>query len=161
MKNIETRLTTLDGSTKKTSITLFINGEYRNHTLLDYSKEKNTEIRFESMSKGVWNFLNIYRPNILYIEETYMGVNAQTTKILTRLQGVVYAWCMTHECEFNVITPSSWRKELNMSQSKKIKRDELKKQAIQYVLENYEMLVTDDEADSICIGDAVIKKYNK
>ena len=113
------------------------------------------------MSKGVWDFLNVYRPSILYIEETYMGVNAQTTKILTRLQGVVYAWCMTHNCDFNVITPSSWRKELNMTQNKKVKRDKLKEQAIQYVLKNYEILVTDDEADSICIGDAVIKKYNK
>ena len=159
MKIIETRLCTIDGSTVKTSITLFINGSYKDHTLLDYSKDKNTESRFSSMSNGIWDFLNVYNPNIVYIEETYMGTNAQTLKILTRLQGVVYAWCMIHNCEFNTITASNWRKQLSIQQKKGTKRKELKEQAIQYVLDNYEMLVTDDEADSICIGDAVIKMF--
>ena len=160
MKNIETRLCTIDGSTQKTSITLFINGLYKDHVLLDYSKDKDIIGRFEDMSKGIWEILNAYHPNIIYIEETYMARNPQTTKILTRLQGVVYAWCMNNLCEFNTILPSQWRKWLGMSQSK-MKREQLKEQSVQYVLDNYEKLVTDDEADSICIGDAVIKKFSK
>lgn len=112
------------------------------------------------MSHAIWSLLEIHKPNILYIEETYAAVNPQTTKVLTRLQGVVYAWCMNHECEFNTIRPSLWRKQLNFTQGKGIKRDQLKEQSVKYVLNNYKLNVGDDEADAICIGDAVLKMFS-
>ena len=115
--------------------------------------------RFESMSKGIWALLDIYKPNIIYMEETYNAKNPQTTKFLTRLQGVVYGWCINHGCEFNTIRPASWRKQLHFTQGKGIKREQLKKQSIQYVYNNYELDVCDDEADAICIADAVIKMF--
>ena len=113
------------------------------------------------MSHAIWDLLEIYKPNILYIEETYAAVNPQTTKVLTRLQGVVYAWCMNHDCNFNTIRPSSWRKQLNFTQGKGIKRDQLKEQSVKYVLDYYGLNVGDDEADAICIGDAVMKMFEK
>lgn len=156
---INIKLVTIDGSTQKSGIALFVDGTYRLHTLLDYSKDKNIDSRFKSMSKGLWDFLDTYNPDILYMEETYMAKNPQTTKFLTRLQGVVYAWCIIHDCEFNTILPSQWRKQLGLSQHKGVKRKELKELAVKYILENYVLEVTDDEADAICIADAVIKMY--
>lgn len=155
--SLDIKLLTIDGSTQKTGIAYFCNYEYVEHILLDYSKDKNVKTRFESMSRGILNTLNKYRPNIIYIEETYMANNPQTSKILTRLQGVVYAWCLNNECEFNTITSTSWRKQLKFQQGKSIKRNQLKEQSIKYVLENYKLDVTDDEADAICIADAVMK----
>lgn len=157
---METRLVTIDGSTQKSGIAYFCNGKYVEHVLLDYSKDKNMEIRFKSMSKAIWQKLNEYKPNIIYIEETYMANNPQTSKILTRLQGVVYAWCFNNDCEFNTIRPTSWRRHLNFQQGKNIKRQQLKEQSITYVLENYKLEVTDDESDAICIADAVIKMFS-
>ena len=154
---MEVKLLTIDGSTQKTGIAYFCNGKYVEHILLDYSKDKNMENRFESMSKEIWKILDGYRPNIIYIEETYTANNPQTSKILTRLQGVVYAWCINNACEFNTIRPTSWRKQLNFQQGKNVKREQLKKQSLQYVLDNYGLEVTDDESDAICIADAVIK----
>ena len=155
------RLVSIDGSTQKTGIAYFCNGKYVEHVLLDFSKDKNMENRFESMSKEIWKMLDDYRPNIIYIEETYMANNPQTSKILTRLQGVVYAWCINNACEFNTIRPTSWRKQLNFQQGRNVKREQLKKQSLQYVLDNYGLEVTDDEADAICIADAVLKMYGK
>ena len=157
---METRLVTIDGSTQKSGIAYFCNGKYVEHVLLDYSKDKNMENRFKSMSKAIWQKLNEYKPNIIYIEETYMANNPQTSKILTRLQGVVYAWCFNNDCEFNTIRPTSWRRHLNFQQGKNIKRQQLKEQSITYVLENYKLEVTDDESDAICIADAVIKMFS-
>ena len=156
---MEVKLLTIDGSTQKTGIAYFFNGKYVEHILLDYSKDKNMENRFESMSRGIWKALDKYRPNIIYIEETHMANNPQTSKILTRLQGVVYAWCFNNDCEFNTIHPASWRKQLCFTQGKNVKRDQLKKQSIQYVLDNYGLEVTDDESDAICIADAVMKMF--
>ena len=153
------KLVSIDGSTQKTGIAYFCNGKYVEHILLDFSKDKNMENRFESMSKEIWKKLDDYRPNIIYIEETYMANNPQTSKILTRLQGVIYAWCINNACEFNTIRPTSWRKQLNFQQGKNVKREQLKKQSLQYVLDNYGLEVTDDEADAICIADAVLKMF--
>lgn len=111
------------------------------------------------MSKEIWSLLNAYNPDVLYIEETYSAKNAQTTKILTRLQGVVYAWCMIHNCEFNTIRPTSWRSAIGMKQGRNVKRDQLKEQSVKYVLDKYGLEVGDDESDAICIGDAVLRIY--
>lgn len=145
----------------KTGIACFCDGRYETHYLLDYSKDKDMENRFSCMSKGIWTILDIHKPDIIYIEETYMSNNAQTMKILTRLQGVIYAWCMNNKCDFNTIKPTQWRKQLLFKQGGKVKREQLKQQSIDYVLKKFDLDVTDDEADSICIGDAVIKIYKK
>lgn len=159
--NISAKLLCIDSSTNKSGVAYFYNGKYKAHHLLDCSEDKNMDSRFETMSQKLWGILDIYKPNIVYIEETVVLRNAQTQRFLTRLQGVVYAWCkcMNRECEFNTIRPTSWRKQLSFSQGKNVKRDQLKEQSVKYVLDNYGLNVGDDEADAICIGDAVMKMY--
>ena len=156
---MDTKLLCLDSSSNKTGIAYFLNGQYKDHCLLDCSKQKNMDMRFEDMSKELWKTLDKYKPDIVYIEETVVLRNAQTQRFLTRLQGVVYAWCMNHNCEFNTIRPTSWRAAIGIKQNKNIKRDQLKEQAIQYIFDKYGINVTDDEAESICIGDAVLKMF--
>ena len=144
---ISAKLLAIDSSTTKSGCAYFCNGKYKEHLLLDCRKDKNMDSRFEAMSQKLWGVLEIYKPNIVCIEETVVLRNAQTQRFLTRLQGIIYAWCMNHGCEFNTIRPTSW------------KRDQLKEQSVHYVLENYNLNVGDDEADAICIGDAVMKIY--
>ena len=156
---MDTRLVTIDSSSKKSGLAYFENGIYKEHCLIDCSKEKDMETRFEEMSKRLWLTLYKYKPDIVYIEETVVLRNAQTQRFLTRLQGVVYAWCMNHNCEFNTIRPTSWRAAIGIKQNKNIKREQLKEQAIQYISAKYGVNVTDDEAESICVGDAVLKMY--
>lgn len=159
MKNISVKLITIDGSTKKSGIAFFCNGKYKAHHLLDYNKDKNIHSRFESMAKGLWSILDIYKPNVVYMEEIYMANNPQTVKFLTRLQGIVYAWCMIHGCEFNAIHPTSWRSAIGMKQGKNVKRAQLKEQSVNYILDKYGIHVNDDEADALCIADAALKLY--
>lgn len=117
------------------------------------------DTRFEEMSHELWTILEIYKPNIVYVEETVVLRNAQTQRFLTRLQGIIYAWCMNHGCEFNTIRPTTWRKQLLFSQGKNVKRDQLKEQSVKYVSDRYNFNVGDDEADAICIGDAVLRMF--
>ena len=46
-----------------------------------------------------------------------------------------------------------------MKQGRNVKRDQLKEQSVKYVLDHYNFNVGDDEADAICIGDAVLKMF--
>ena len=153
------KLLSIDSSSTKTGVAYFNNGRYKSHKLLDCSDDKNMDSRFKKMSLLLWDILDEYKPNIVYVEETVVLRNAQTQRFLTRLQGIIYAWCMKNECEFNTIRPTTWRKQLYFSQSRNVKRDKLKAQAMQYVYDKYMLRVGDDEADAICIGDAVVKLY--
>lgn len=149
----------IDSSTTKSGVAYFFNGKYTEHSLLDCSIDKNMDTRFIKMARQLWMTLEAYKPNIVCIEETVVLRNAQTQRFLTRLQGIIYAWCMNHGCAFNAIRPTTWRKQLSFSQGKYIKREQLKEQSIKYVLNNYGVSVGDDEADAIRIGDAVIKIF--
>ena len=121
--NICAKLITIDSSTNKSGVAYFCNGKYKAHHLLDCSKDKNIDTRFEEMSYQLWTILDIYRSSIVYVEETVVLRNAPTQSFLTRLQGVIYAWCMDHGCDFNTIRPTTWRKQLSFSQGKNIKRN--------------------------------------
>lgn len=157
---ISAKLLTIDSSTNKSGVAYFCNGKYKAHHLLDCSKDKNIDSRFEDMSHKLWAIMDIYKPNIVYVEETVVLRNAQTQRFLTRLQGVIYAWCMNHGCEFNTIRPSSWRSAIGMKQGKNVKREQLKEQSVQYVLDHYGLNVGDDEADALCIADAVMNIFS-
>lgn len=157
---ISVKLLSIDSSTNKSGIAYFCNGKYEAHHLLDCRKHKNMDTRFEEMSRQLWAILDRYKPDIVYIEETVVLRNAQTQRFLTRLQGVVYGWCVNHGCEFHTIRPTSWRSAIGLKQGKNVKREQLKEQSVKYVLDNYGLYVGDDEADAICIADAVMKLFD-
>lgn len=149
----------IDSSTNKSGIAIYKNGQFKSYKLLDYSNDKKMNSRFKKMSVALIEMLNEQKPDIVYIEETVVLRNAQTQRFLTRLQGVVAIWCFMNNCEFNTIRPTQWRKLIHISQSKNIKREQLKQSAIAYVKEKYNLDVSDDIADAICIGDAVLKMF--
>ena len=151
------RMISIDSSTTKTAFAIFDNGDYIESDLISYSD--NMDERFHKMVKKIWELLNEYKPDVLYIEDTVVTRNAQTQRFLTRLQGVVYVYCVLNDCEFNTIRPTEWRKLVCIDQSKK-KRQQLKQEAIDKVKELLNIDVNDDEAESILIGYAAIKKYN-
>ena len=57
--------------------------------------------------------------------------------------------------------PTAWRRQLKFQQGPDVVRSELKKQAQKYALDNFELKVTQDEADAICIGLAAVRKYER
>lgn len=154
-----TKMIAIDSSTNKSGIAIYKNGQFKSYKLLDYSNDKKMNSRFKKMSVALIEMLNEQKPDIVYIEETVVLRNAQTQRFLTRLQGVVAIWCFMNNCEFNTIRPTQWRKLIHISQSKNIKREQLKQSAIAYVKEKYNLDVSDDIADAICIGDAVLKMF--
>jgi len=149
---------TIDSSTNKTGISVWDNGDFKSSFVLDFSKNKEMDSRFKQMSLSLIETLCKYKPQIIYVEETVVARNQQIQRFLTRLQGVIYGYCILNDCEFNTIRPSEWRKLVDMNQSKK-KRDELKMQAINMVNELFGLNVSDDEAEAILIGQAVVNRF--
>lgn len=156
----KTIMCSLDVSTTSTGFAIFHNGIYESSCLLDHSNNKDTNSRIAEMGNDILSALNKYNPVIVSIEDAYCGNNADTMKKLCRLQGMVYGWCLSHNADFNIYLPSSWRKEFG-DLFKGKKRPECKRLAIEYVKDKYSIDVNDDEAEAILIGESTVKKYNR
>lgn len=155
-----TKMITIDSSTNKSGIGYYENGQLKDCKSLDFSMDKILDTRYKSMSLALWGILEEYNPDIVYMEETVVVKNAHTQRFLTRLQGSICIWCYLHDCEFNTIRPTEWRRLLNFKQGSKVKREQLKKQSIEYIKEYYGLETDDDDiADALCIGSAVIKRF--
>ena len=158
-----TRLLSLDCSTKCSGLALWENGKYIESHIIDMSNIKDTEERQKEMGLKLWKGLKYYHPSIVYIEDTYCHGNPEVQKKLNRIQGVIYAWCITHDAEFHCIMPSAWRKYIpDFPNGKGVKRNEQKEFSVRYVTEKYQFTPkTDDEADAILIGEGVLNMYEE
>lgn len=148
----------LDISTKKTGVSFGEDEKILSYDLIDKSDITDVEDRINKMALALIEKLNVEKPEIVWIEDTWNARNIQTTKELTRIIGVVNGWCIMNNAEFNLIMPSRWRKLVSIEQGKK-KRQELKELSIKYVKDNFNIDVNDDVADSICILDAAFVYY--
>lgn len=142
----------IDSSTKKTGIAVWDDSHLLHYFLIDCSEIADIDIRFIEMAKKIYNALEKYNPSKVYIEEAASTRNAIVQRFLVRLQGIVFAWKLFNECEVILYRPQMWRKACDIKQGRNVKRSELKKQAIDFVKNKFEVIVNDDVAEAICIG---------
>lgn len=141
----------LDISTKLTGAALFSDGVYTKSKVLDCSKIKNTDERIKEMALEIDDVLREYDPDTVVIEETIYKNNIQTLKYLAYLAGSVISFCARNSKSLRMEMPSAWRKLVGIEQNPKIKREQLKQEAIDLVKKKYNIEVTDDEAEAILL----------
>ena len=117
--------------------------------------------RIKIMTAEIRNIINENGPIDKIIAEevrpegTGYGVGKQKThKALMYLQAAINFMLYDdfNKKEMELIYPSSWRASIGIKTGRGIKRASLKEKDIQFVKENYNLDVNDDEADAICIG---------
>lgn len=108
---------------------------------------------------AIIELLEEYKPDIIVIEKLNVGRNMVAVRCLSKVIGVVYYYSILNNCFYYEIQPSQWRSQLGMQSSKR-KRDEYKQLSINYVKENFNKDVSDDESDSICAGIGYIKMFS-
>ena len=84
--------------------------------------------------------------------------NVQTFKVLAEIFGVTQEYLVEQGHSYYVVSSNTWKSQLGI---KGRTRPEQKKNAQSYVLEHYGKKVSQDEADSICIGACVVLQQNK
>lgn len=156
----EVRMVAIDSSTKKTGMSLFVNGKLEKWRLIDLSAHvRNTDERINMMGADILVLLSHWNPTMVYIEEPKgHGQNLELVRKLSEILGIVRAWTILNHAYYQEVKPSEWRKYAGIQQGKK-KRDELKKESIDYVKRIHNLEVGDDVADSICIGTAMLNRY--
>lgn len=125
-------------------------------------KDKNIPInqRVPQMAEAICAKIKESKVDVVCIEGIQTQSNQRTVIDLARLQGGIMMYCEVKHIPIRILSPSEWRKILSFKLGSKVKRDELKIQAQDYVLEHYGLSVNTDEAEAICINAAVQKTLN-
>lgn len=142
-------------SSSKTGLSLFIDGEYAGHVLIDLHKIKDSDERIRKMMREIKKQLEIYKPDLIVMEECLMTNNIKTVKILSYIAGTIILWADENRVEFRFQMPTEWRRRVGIKQNKNIKRETLKQEAIDMVKEKFGLDVTDDIAESALLAYSV------
>lgn len=146
------RIIGIDGATNKTGIAYFEDGRYITHTLIDLHRIKDASERIPKMMMEICKFIDAHSPDKIIMEESMMTNNIDTVKKLSNLAGAVMYYAAFHDIKFEFALPSEWRKRIGLRQGRGTPKEELKAEAIMAVEQEYELDVTDDEAESILIA---------
>lgn len=153
------KILSFDQSTKLSAYSWWIDNEYIESGYIDLHKNTNTTERVREMGIELCNTIAKYGPDIVVIEEVAQQSNAQTLKLLARIQGIIIGFCAAHDIYTYIIEPSKWRSVLHFKIGAGVKREELKAQAIKYVKNVYKVDLSEDECEALCIGEAAHKIY--
>lgn len=154
------RFVSCDTSTKNSAMALFIDGKYQEHCLYSLPKCNDVEKRIDLMIIHLWEQLDKWQPNELWIEHPQgHGSNVSMVNKLSEILGAIRGWCLAHGCSYHEIMPSQWRKYCGIAQGHK-NRDDLKQASVQYIKDALGIDEGDDVADSIALGYGVINYFN-
>lgn len=156
------KLMSIDESSVMTGCALFKNGELSDYCVINKKGIKDSETRLNEMCKDILKTMKKWKPDSVYIEHPQGGGgNVLTVSLLSEIIGVARGYAVEHNCEFVEIVPSKWRKMLGFKQGGGKKRAELKAMSIEYVKDRYGIDASDDLADAICIGAAIINEADR
>ena len=147
----------IDQATKVSGWALVEGGSLSGHGVIDLSKNTDVTERFPRMCKAIHDLIVTHNPEHVIIEGVSLQNNAAILSLLAQIQGAIIQTCVLCNIPFYIYPASSWRKDLGFHQGKGVKRDDLKRQAIQFVESTYNISVLDDEAEAICIATAFQK----
>ena len=162
--NVKKRIIALDAATYNTGWAIF-----DDNTLIKYgvfSVNHSTEVeRIEAFKQWLINMIAIWRPDQVIVEDIQLQRektseyetpdNINTYKVLAHLQGVIQNTLFELKVPFEAVYAGVWRKACEI---KGRFRADQKKNAQLKVKQWFNIDVTNDEADAICIGKYLCKK---
>ena len=147
----------LDISTKSTGYAVFDEGELIQSGCITATSSFVLE-RIEKITKELEEKVDIDSIDKVIVEDplpAFCGHNMTVYKALTYAQGNIAIMLYRHnKLTMEFISSSEWRARCGIHTGRGVKRDVLKQLDIDFVKENYNKTVNDDEADAIGIGHA-------
>lgn len=153
------KLLAWDQSSKKSGYCLIEDGKYVQSGIIDKSEIADIDTRIGEMGIAICQQIKELHPDIVIIEDVQNQSSISTVVSLARLQGFILGWCYVKHIRTEIIRPSEWRKVLKFKQGAGVKRQELKKQSMDYIKTKYNMDLPEDEGEAVCIGDASWIKF--
>ena len=150
-----------DQATIKTGVAWFEDTTLKGFELFDFHKIKDTKQRQHLMILKMYEKIKEYRPDVIVFEDVAMQRSAGAVILLAQIQGSLIGHCLEENIPGVIYKPAVWRKMLGFKQGSRVKREELKKQAVEYAKIHYGVDAGEDVADAICIGHAFSLTYRE
>ena len=130
---------------------------FEDKVLLGYGKFELTHpdlgVRLKQIRERVDQMVKEYNIQKIVMEDVQyqqnVANNVQTFKTLAEILGVLYEYAVEADLDHEIVLAGTWKKFL---QIKGKNRAEQKRNAQNYIVENYQIKPTQDECDAICIG---------
>lgn len=151
------RILALDDSTTITGWAVFDNEKLIGYGKFQSEKRNPTE-RISEMKQWMLSMIAKWKPDMVAIEDIQQQENVQIFKVLAHLQGVLVNALFEGKHEFDIIHVATWRAHCEV---KGRTRADLKKDAQLKIKNWYDVSVTQDEADAICLGRCAVSQYAK
>lgn len=154
------RILALDDATKETGWAIF-----DGTTLIGYGVARrnnpNTIIRILQMKEWLVEMLEKWQPDFVAIEDIQLQISSRSKnvvlyKVLAQLQGVLLVTLQERGYEYTIVHSATWKSHANFVSRT---RTDQKREARLRVKDWYGVVVTQDEADAICMGRYVAEKY--
>lgn len=158
------KIMAIDGSTKATGYAIFNEKKLEKYGCITASSTDLIK-RIKKMITELEQILTDGGINKIILEEVrpeFTTTNLKTYKALMYLQAAIVF--LIHERFNNIdiefVYPSEWRKLCGIKTGAGVRRESLKTKDINFVKDEYGVVVNDDEADAIAIGHAYVNKIN-
>lgn len=153
------RILAFDQSSNLSGYCLY-DGQILDSGVIDKHKIKNGFVRIAEMGMDICNKIDDLQPSLVIIEDIQNQSSVKTVIMLARLQGAILNYCYKKGIKTEILTPSQWRSKLQFRLGAGIKRDELKRQAMDYINKEFELEVDVDQSEAICIAVAAEKMFD-
>lgn len=153
------RIIGFDLSTKSSGVAIYDNAELIHYECVT-AASSDLFARIQKITDRIQQILDQYKPDYAALEDplpAVVGNNIATYKALTYLQGYICMMLRKKKIKYDLLVSSHWRSKAGLKVGKGIKRQALKKQAIDKVTELYNIKVNDDVAEAILIAYSKIK----
>ena len=146
------RLISFDQASVVTGYALFDGNQYIDSGVIKKNKDMPIAERVPAMALAICAKIKEVKPDAVIIEDIQNQNSVKTVVDLARLQGGIIMYCANKHIPIYIYHPSTWRKTLQFTQGSKTKRDDLKKQATEYVKGLGFNIASEDESEAICIN---------
>ena len=153
------RILALDQASRISGWAVFDGDQLIEYGKIDLGNIADVGVRLHKLRQNVQSMIQQYNIDKVILEDIYMDGqkinNVSTFKILAEVFGVLYELCIDLQIPVDAVLAGTWKSTHNI---KGKTRPEQKKNAQQWVIDNYNIKPTQDECDAICIGAHVVKK---
>ena len=152
------KIMSFDQATVKSGFAVFEGDALVQYGLIDlgsrFYKDMTTDERTRLMGVKLCDMIKETQPDVVVLEDVFLTRNIKAVIVQAELIGIVMGYCDLNNLPIVILKPSQWRKVCGLKQGR-IKRLELKEEAIDFVKSSFNIDCKTDEADAICIGFSV------
>lgn len=149
------RILCLDQATYTAGWSIFDDKELIRFGKVSFKETDQTELRINQVKHWLINMIKNVNPDLIVLEDiqlqtTYNNKNAVGTyRVLAELLGVLINTCIELNIRYEIVHSKTWKSFCRVNGKT---RTDQKRSAQLIILNKYNINVTQDEADALCIG---------